>query len=60
MLENRTGTQDPDFAQSGSVFLDPVFGAAIRHYRGGADMDGAMNGVADEVKSEGGTPYIIP
>ena len=60
LLENRTGSQDPDFTQSGNVFLDQMFGAGIRHYRGGTDMDAAMAEVGEEVKSNGGTPYIIP
>lgn len=60
LLENRTGSQDPDYTESGNVFLDNLFGANIRHHRGGTDMDGAMQEVAEEVKSGGGTPYIIP
>ena len=60
LLENRTGSQDPDFTQSGNVFLDQMFGAAIRHYLGGTDMDAAMSDVAEEIRSVGGTPYIIP
>lgn len=60
LLENRTGSQDPDFTQSGNVFLDQMFGAAIRHYRGGTDMDAAMADLAEEVKDGGGSPYIIP
>ena len=60
LLENRTGSQDPDFTRSGNVFLDRIFGARIRHYRGGTDMDAAMAEVAGEIRGDGGTPYVIP
>ncbi len=60
LLENRTGSRDPDFTQSGNVFLDRLFGARIRHYPGGADMDEAMEDAAREIEGGGGTPYVIP
>ena len=60
LLENRTGSEDLDFTQSGNVFLDRIFGARIRHYPGGADMGAAMEGAAREIESDGGTPYVIP
>jgi len=60
LLENRTGSQDPDFTQSGNVFLDQMFGAGIQHYKSGTNMDAAMEEVGEEVREKGGTPYIIP
>ena len=60
LLENRTGGEDLDFTQSGNVFLDRLFGARIRHYPGGTDMDAAMEDVAREIEEDGGTPYVIP
>jgi L-cysteate sulfo-lyase len=60
LLENRTGSQDPDYTESGNVFLDRLFGAAVRHYRGGTNMDAAMEDVAEEIRKSGGTPYIVP
>lgn len=60
LLENRTGGEDVDFTQSGNVFLDRLFGARIRHYPGGTDMDAAMEDVAREIEGDGGAPYVIP
>ena len=76
LLENRTGSQDPDYTESGNVLtpygegcdepgplctpLDHLFGTRIRHYRGATDMDAAMADVAEEVRDGGGVPYVIP
>jgi L-cysteate sulfo-lyase len=60
LLEHRV--QDPSdyYRQSGNVLLDRMFGANLREYPGGTDFEAAMESVAEEVRSAGGTPYIIP
>jgi L-cysteate sulfo-lyase len=59
LLENRTGSQSPDYCGSGNVLLDHLHGAPTRNFPGGTDMNAAMEVVAEEVRSKGGKPYII-
>ena len=42
------------------MLLDRLFGAELREYPGGGDMNAAMEPVADEVRAAGGKPYTIP
>ena len=60
LLEHRIENPTEIYAQSGNVFLDRLFGANIREYPAGTDFDKAMLEVADEVKTSGGNPYIVP
>lgn len=59
LLENRTGSNQPDYLNSGNVLLDHILGAPTRSFPGGTDMNAAMATVAEEVKAKGGRPYII-
>ena len=59
LLENRTGSNSPDYCGSGNVLLDHILGAPTRSYPGGTDMNAAMDKVADEIRAKGGKPYII-
>jgi len=60
LLEHRV--QDPSeiYASSGNVFLDRVFGANLREFPAGTDFDIEMAKVADEIRENGGSPYIVP
>ncbi|MEO1019222.1 MAG: D-cysteine desulfhydrase [Pseudomonadota bacterium] len=60
LLEHRVETDDPDYLRNGNVFLDRMFGAELREYPGGGDMNAAMDPVAEEVRAAGGKPYVIP
>jgi len=60
LLEHRIADPSEYYAGSGNVLLDKIFGANLREYPGGTDFDKAMAEVADEVKAQGGKPYIIP
>ncbi len=60
LLEHRIGQPSETYTTSGNVFLDRIFGANLREYPGGSDFDVAMADVAEEVRTSGGTPYIIP
>lgn len=60
LLEHRVSDPSEQYANSGNVFLDRIFGANLREYPGGTDFDQAMTAVAEEIRAEGGTPYIIP
>ncbi len=60
LLEHRVVDPSEPYANSGNVFLDRIFGANLREYPGGTDFDAAMDEVANEVKANGGKPYIVP
>ena len=59
LLENRTGSNSPDYCGSGNVLLDHIHGAPTSNYPGGTDMNAAMEKVADEIRATGGKPYVI-
>jgi L-cysteate sulfo-lyase len=60
ILEDRTGYTHEDYRKSGNVILDRLLGANLRHVPAGTDMDAAMAKLADELKSQGRAPYVIP
>jgi len=60
LLEHRVPDPTENYANSGNVFLDRIFGANLREYPGGTDFDKALQEVAGEVESKGGKPYIVP
>ena len=60
LLEHRVKDPSDNYANSGNVFLDRMFAANLREYPGGTDFDKALQEVAEEVRSDGGKPYIVP
>lgn len=60
LLEHRVDHPSEIYTNSGNIFLDRIFGANLREYPGGTDFDAAMTEVADEIRSNGGTPYLVP
>ena len=60
ILEDRTGYRHEDYRKSGNVVLDRLLGANLRHVPAGTDMDAAMAQLAEELKAQGRTPYVIP
>ena len=60
LLEHRVGQPSETYTTSGNVFLDRIFGANLREYPGGTDFDVEMAAIAEEVRANGGKPYIIP
>ena len=60
LLEHRIADPSEYYAGSGNILLDKIFGANLREYPGGTDFEKAMAEVADEVRAQGGKPYIIP
>ena len=62
-LEERVPNVDQTYRASGNVLLDKLFGATIYSYPDGEDEAGAdrnINEIADGLKKQGKTPYIIP
>jgi len=60
LYEHRVDSDDPDYAESGNVLLTRLFGAGRRDFPADTDMDAALAARAEELKAEGGAPYIIP
>ena len=60
LLEDRTGFTSEAYKHSGNVFLDQLYGARVKEYPGGTDMNAAMEVRAAELRAQGRKPYIIP
>jgi L-cysteate sulfo-lyase len=60
LLEDRTGSNDPNYNTNGNVLLDHLHGATTEKFPGGADMNAEMEKVADRFRAEGRKVYTIP
>jgi L-cysteate sulfo-lyase len=60
ILEDRTGRSDNSHRESGNVILDRLFGARVSVVPGGSDMKMAIDGLAETLRRDGATPYVIP
>ena len=60
LLEDRTGSNDPDYVLNGNVLLDRLHGASVSKRAGGADMNAEMEALAERLRGEGRAPYVIP
>lgn len=60
LLEDRTGSKDPNYNHNGNVFLNYLHGATAEKRPGGADMNAEMEAVADTFRAQGRTVYTIP
>lgn len=60
LLEDRTGSEDPNYIMNGNVLLDRLHGASVSKRGGGTDMNAEMEALAEALLKDGKTPYIIP
>lgn len=60
LLEDRTGSTKDAYRHNANVFLDRLFGASITRHAGGTDMNSAMEELAQRLRDDGRTPYVIP
>ncbi|MDT8344488.1 MAG: D-cysteine desulfhydrase [Thermohalobaculum sp.] len=60
LLEDRTGSKDPNYNTNGNVLLDHLHGATTETRPGGVDMNAEMEAVADRLRADGKTVYTIP
>lgn len=60
LLEDRTGSTDPDYTDNGNVLLNRLHGAHIKRHAGGTNMQQEMEKAAVRLQSEGMRPYVIP
>ena len=59
LLEDRTGSDDPNYNGNGNVLLDRLHGATTEKRPGGGDMNAEMEAVADQLRAEGRRVYTI-
>lgn len=60
LLEDRTGSNDPNYIGNGNVLLDHLHGATTETRPGGVDMHAEMEAVAQQFRDEGRRVYTIP
>ena len=62
-LEDRVPGRTAEYAHTGNILLDRLFGAIIHYYPVGEDeagADAAMDALAADLRRRGRRPYIIP
>lgn len=60
LLEDRTGSNDPQYNFNGNVLLDRLHGASVSKRGGGTDMAAEMEVLAENLAAQGHTCYVIP
>lgn len=60
LLEDRTGSEDPDYNNNGNVLLDHLHGATTEKRAPGPDMNRELEAVADRLRAGGRKVYTIP
>lgn len=60
LLEDRTGYKDQAYVYNGNVLLDQLHGATISGRPADTDMNAAMEELAQKLRDDGKSPYIIP
>ncbi|MFW5681302.1 MAG: D-cysteine desulfhydrase [Pseudomonadota bacterium] len=60
LLEDRTGSTEPNYRHNGNVLLDHLHGATTEERPGGLDMNAELVAVAERLRAEGRRPYAIP
>ncbi len=60
LLEDRTGSTDPDYTDNGNVLLNRLYGATIERHAGGTPMQQASETAAERLRHAGMRPYVIP
>ena len=60
LLEDRTGSTDPDYTANGNVLLDHLHGASTETRPGGLDMNRELELSAEAFRREGRRVYTIP
>ncbi len=61
-LEDRVEGKDDLYRTSGNVLLDHLLGATVHNFPVGEDeaaADAALEDIADQVRAEGGRPYVV-
>lgn len=59
LLENRTGSTDPDYTDNGNVMLNRMHGAVVERRPGGSNMQQEMELLAERFQADGLRTYVI-
>ena len=59
LLEDRTLSEDTDYLYNGNVMMDSLLGATLHYRKQGTDMQQAMELLADEMRAQGRSPYVM-
>jgi len=59
LLEERIADMPAGYRNSGNVLLDRLFGADVRIYPSGTDLNAELDQAAKEVRSEGRRAYVL-
>lgn len=60
LLEDRTGSSDPNYNNNGNVFLDYLHGSTAEKRNSGLDMNAELETCADRFRQSGRKVYTIP
>jgi L-cysteate sulfo-lyase len=60
LLEDRTGSTDPDYTDNGNVLLNLLHGATVERRAGGVNMQQEMETLSAQLAADGLRPYVIP
>ena len=60
LLEDRTGSSEPNYRTNGNVFLDHLHGATTETRPGGVDMNAELEAAAERLRAQGRRVYTIP
>lgn len=60
LLEDRTGSSDPNYNNNGNVFLDYLHGSTVEKRGSGLDMNAELEACADRARQNGRKVYTIP
>ena len=60
VLERRVENPPQEYAGSGNVFLDELFGTRLRYVPSGSAMDDELEKLAGQLRAAGRKPYVIP
>jgi L-cysteate sulfo-lyase len=60
LLEDRTGSEDPNYNNNGNVFIDLLHGASYERRGPDLDMNDEMELVASKLRADGSNVYTIP
>jgi len=60
LLEDRTGSNDPNYNHNGNVLLDHLHGATTEKRAGGGDFNAMIEEIAEKMRAKGRKVYTIP
>ncbi|MEM0907482.1 MAG: D-cysteine desulfhydrase [Pseudomonadota bacterium] len=60
LLENRIGSNDPEYLYNGNVLFAEMHGATTEHVAPQPDMNAALAETGERLRSEGHKVYVIP